>query len=106
MRPAAVAADRASSVRPRRIHRLSSLPVSCNGPTMLVASRVARRWLTMDYLSVEQGCMQVLTIRILLQTPLRLLLPSMIIVAMFVPHLFIGNAIWQRRSQRVRIQPT
>jgi hypothetical protein len=51
----------------------------------------------MDYPSVEQGCLQVLSTRILLQTPLHLLLPSTMIVAMLVPHLFFGNAAWQSR---------
>jgi hypothetical protein len=46
----------------------------------------------MDYSSVEQGCMQVLIIQILLQTLLHLLLPMMIFVTVLVPHLVFGNA--------------
>jgi hypothetical protein len=46
----------------------------------------------MDYTSVEHGCMQVLSIRILLQTPLHLLLPSTMFVTVLVPHLFFGKA--------------
>jgi hypothetical protein len=45
----------------------------------------------MDYSSVEQGCMQVLSTQILMQTPLHLLLPSMMFVTVFVSHRFFGN---------------
>jgi hypothetical protein len=62
--------------------------------------------LTIEYTSVKQGCMQVLRIRIILQTPLHLLLPSTMFIAMLGPHLFFGNAAWQSRLRRVRIQPT
>jgi hypothetical protein len=46
----------------------------------------------MDYPSVEQGCLQVLSTRVLLQTPLHLLLPSMMFVTVLVLHRFFGNA--------------
>jgi hypothetical protein len=60
----------------------------------------------MDYPSIEQDCLQVLSTRSLLQTPLHLLLPSTMFQAMLVPHLFFGDAAWQRRSRRVSIQST
>jgi hypothetical protein len=58
--------------------------------------------------SVEQGCMQVLSTQILLQTPFYLLLPSTMFAAMLVLHLFVGNAnkAWQSRSRLGSIQPT
>jgi hypothetical protein len=62
----------------------------------------------MDYPSIEQGCMQMLSTQILLQTPFHLPLPSTMFVAMLVPHLFVGNAntAWQSRSRLGSIQPT
>jgi hypothetical protein len=50
--------------------------------------------------------MQVISTHILLQTPLHLLLPSMMFVTVLVSHLFFGNAAWQSRLRLVSIQPT
>jgi hypothetical protein len=46
----------------------------------------------MEYSSVEQGYMQVLSTQTLLQTPLHLVLPSMMFVTVLVSHRFFGNA--------------
>jgi hypothetical protein len=46
----------------------------------------------MDYPSFQQGCQQVLSTRIYQQTPLDLVLPSMILVAVLVSHRLFGNA--------------
>jgi hypothetical protein len=42
----------------------------------------------MDYPSVEQGCLRVISTRIFVQTPLDLALPSMMFVTVLVSHLF------------------
>jgi hypothetical protein len=59
----------------------------------------------MDYPSVEQGCLQVLSTLILLQTLLHLLLPSTMFVAVIMTHFFFGNVAWQSKSQLVSTQP-
>jgi hypothetical protein len=58
-------------------------------------TRLAQMWtgLAIGDPSVEQGCVQVLSTRILLQTPLHVVLPSTMFVAVVAPHRLFGNAV-------------